>query len=469
VQAGDILKVDKVLFGSIGLYASGYVKYVLSLRIVDVEKGAVEAAESIEVRTDEELSSAVAEIVRRLSSRVEVVGRIARIDDSGVYVSLGTESNLAAGSLLSVVRVDLIKDDAGRIVLREEHPVANLSVETVSKEGSRCRVLESVSTPELGMVVRKGTVELARSETDAGLRSETDAGLEIRSLPEGARVYLDNGFLSVTPLSVAAIQPGTYRVEIRSGAGYKPYAGKVTLRAGRTVTLERELEEELEVEDLLVLGRVPRRQTDPKAAMKKALIPGQGLTCNGYRSASVALMTAIVPGLVNVEYNIPTLSSKLEDYDEAKAAVAGGTTSYHELRNYSVYPAYIRNAIASIAYGGGMSLFFYGSSLIEARITAREEFRYPVYIELYMAPGYTWAFQNQTTDTHTSDWDASFFDQVVAGWTACRFDFNGEITIDARRYYYSFGFVGGLLSITSFLRFPIADWLHHGHERGRRG
>ncbi|MBW2334878.1 MAG: hypothetical protein JRF06_07260, partial [Deltaproteobacteria bacterium] len=87
--AGNLLKVEKVLFGSIALYEGGYVKYLISLRLVDVEKGAVEVAESSQIRSDAELSEAIARIVQKLSDRIEITGKITRIDGQNVYVSLG--------------------------------------------------------------------------------------------------------------------------------------------------------------------------------------------------------------------------------------------------------------------------------------------------------------------------------------------------------------------------------------------
>ncbi|MBA7651415.1 hypothetical protein ES703_59234 [subsurface metagenome] len=76
VQAGNILNVQKVIFGPIGYYESDYIKYLLSLRLVDVEKASVEAAESIQIRSGEEILEAVAKIVERISEKIELSGRV---------------------------------------------------------------------------------------------------------------------------------------------------------------------------------------------------------------------------------------------------------------------------------------------------------------------------------------------------------------------------------------------------------
>jgi len=220
--AGNLLKVEKVLFGSIALYEGGYVKYLISLRLVDVEKGAVEVAESSQIRSDAELSEAIARIVQKLSDRIEITGKITRIDGQNVYVSLGEDSGTKIGEELSVVRTELIRDDAGSIIMREEKPVANLSVEVVSPEGSRCRIVESAFSLETNMTVRKGRIELERKETTCTL--------EVKSIPENSRVFLNSDFIGVTPMKLTGLKPGIYRVEIRSGAGYKPYLGRIKPR-----------------------------------------------------------------------------------------------------------------------------------------------------------------------------------------------------------------------------------------------
>ena len=69
--------------------------------------------------------------------------------------------------LLSVFRVDVVKDDTGKIIMRE------------------------------------------------------------KSIPESSRVFLNSEFIGLTPLEPGGLEPGNYRIEIRSG-GYKAYLGKIS-------------------------------------------------------------------------------------------------------------------------------------------------------------------------------------------------------------------------------------------------
>ena len=67
----------------------------------------------------------------------------------------------------------------------------------------------------------------------------------------------------------ANLEPGAYRLEIRT-EGYNAYAGRITLVKGRTATVDRELEPESPaIEDILMLGKIPRKPTDPAEALRR--------------------------------------------------------------------------------------------------------------------------------------------------------------------------------------------------------
>lgn len=235
-KTGNILEVQKVIFGSISRYESKYVKYLVSLRLVDVERAAVETAATVEVRDDGELLEKITGLARQLSEEVELIGRITLLEENLVYTSLGSEAGIAPGDTLSASTVDFVRDEMGQVVMREEKGIANILVEEISPEGSRCRILESNGSLEPGMTVRIGAVKIQ-------VKSDKSA-LDVKSEPENARVYLDSTFLGITPLSVGGIEPGTYDLEIRSGEGYKAYKGRLTLKPGRSFSMEKELEQD---------------------------------------------------------------------------------------------------------------------------------------------------------------------------------------------------------------------------------
>jgi len=429
-QAGNILNVQKVVFGSLARYDSEYVKYLLSLRLVDVERAAVEAAENIQIRSQEELLEAVAKISGRLSSLVELIGKVTRVEAEAVYTSLGEDAGIAPGDILSASAIELIKDDEGKIIMREENSVANLVVETVSPEGSRCRVLEVAGEIITGLTIRKGQVELVR-EQDKG-------SLVVHSNPENAKVFLEGEFLGVTPLTLTGLEPGKYGIEIRAGGGYKPYTGKITLKAGSNITLERELETDIDIEDILMLGKAPRRATDPKEALKKSLLPGRGAAYNGYTLTSaivgMGVITWIVPGMFS---NVPEEQQPL-------------TGSWKPDWTHFSYDAEIRNFWIENSIFFGTALFTYFTSLLDAYRTADDEFLYPTFLEISMGATAGYAYQKQYPDTTTLI-DGTVLDAVTAGVSGFAPGFYLDIQIDGWSYlwYLNLNFGGqGLGNLT---------------------
>ncbi|MBA7651414.1 hypothetical protein ES703_59233 [subsurface metagenome] len=108
---------------------------------------------------------------------------------------MGREMGVVPADFLSVFRVDPIKDDSGRIIMREETHIANLVVEKVGAEGSKCKLLESSDDIESGFFVRKGRVDIKASESASIL--------VVKSIPENSRVFLDSEFIGVTPLEIS--------------------------------------------------------------------------------------------------------------------------------------------------------------------------------------------------------------------------------------------------------------------------
>ena len=49
--------------------------------------------------------------------KMEVTGRILKIEEAAVYISLGETARIAPEQVLSVVQVDLIKNEQGRVIM----------------------------------------------------------------------------------------------------------------------------------------------------------------------------------------------------------------------------------------------------------------------------------------------------------------------------------------------------------------
>lgn len=441
VRLGGILNADKILLGSIGKYDSKYVEFILSLRLIDVERAEVELAESIQVRSVEDLPAQVEEIIRRISAGMEIRGRISGIKGSAVYVSLGSRGGVRAGDLLSVYRVGVVRDEAGKILMREEVPLANLRAETVQEESSRCSVVDSTATPEPGLFVRRGRADLG-TEDDFGT-------ISVDSIPQGARVFLDGDFFGETPLTAASIPEGNYKIEIRAG-GYTPYYGTIKLRAGRMVSIERELDQEIEIEDLIMLGKLPRKSTDPTTAMRKAFIPGQGLVYNGYRNLGLVLPAQL--------FSLLSLGAYLAVSVPPEEGGPPTSGTYWDEREYYRDIDRRNDDLLKAAVLAGTGLGIYAFSIVDSAMSAEDDFLYPAYLELSFGGcgGYT-----RLVQTADNDSAPDFNSVITSGLEESTGGGFMDLTFMGRKYHLMLGMdylMGALIiRLESAFRFALSE------------
>ncbi len=452
-RLGTILNVQKIVFGSIGRYDSSYIKYMLSLRLVDVEKGSVELAESIQIRNGDDLAAAVSNIVKKIGSRVELSGKVTGIDEGFIYTSVGELMGVEPGDLLSIYRIYPIKDDQDNIIMREEIAVANLVVEMVSIEGSKCRLLESGDRIEVGDSVRLGSVNLEVIESKGSLTVE--------SIPEGSHVFLNSEFIGVTPLKLTGLEPGKYEVEIRA-AGHQHYLGRVNISEGRNVTLNRELEREIEIEDLILLGKIPRKSTDPRQAMKAAWIPGQGYVYNGYKNMGYVLPGTMIPILLLMADQIRGTMQKKQNLDSTDVSAL---TDVWDRRSYYEDKSFYDQGLQTILIGGSYLLSSYIFSIIDARSSAKDDFLYPTFLEVSTGWGGAFTGWTQTDDTQipfTPEFTQDVKDGISSFYGGGYIDF----AFKGRKLYASIGLAFGgepiYLEYLFCYRFQITENLFLG-------
>ena len=430
IQAGNILNVDRVVFGSLGRYESEYIDYLLSLRLVDVEHATVEAAESIQIKKGADLQKTISKIVSRLQGKLEFTGEITVLEGNAVYTSLGEGMGIRPADVLGVFKTDLIKDDTGAVIMREETSVANLVVEQVSPEGSKCRILDSAGELSKGLPVRQGRIELQKTGTGGRLAIET--------IPEGAKVFLGKEFIGVTPLTLEQLEPDEYSVAIRSG-GYKSYSETINVSAGKTAKLDVELEEEISTEELLLLGKAPREKTAPGTAAKKALLPGAGHIYNGYESAGLIIPAGIVlnfafGGLMTSNY----LNAKNELEEFTDLTISG--LSYWDRREYYQTQTEASTALISAVMMGGSSLYSYLYSILDAGMTARSDFLYPTFVEIFIGGNGMFTSMTQTGDSNIN-LDADFEETVTGGVSSLYGGGHVDIIYRGKKFYASLGLI----------------------------
>lgn len=450
IQAGNILNVDRVVFGSLGRYESEYIDYLLSLRLVDVERATVEAAESIQIKKGADLQKTISKIVSRLQGKLEFTGEITVLEGNAVYTSLGEGMGIGPADVLGVFKTDLIKDDTGAVIMREETSVANLVVEQVSPEGSKCRILDSAGELSKGLPVRKGRIELQKTGTGGRLAVET--------IPEGAKVFLGREFIGVTPLAMEQLEADEYTVEIRS-SGYKSYSEKINVSPGKTAKLDIELEEEISTEELLLLGKVPREKTVPGTAVKKAFLPGAGHIYNGYESSGLIIPAGIIlnlafGGLMTANYL--DAKNELEGYSGSSIP----TLSYWEQREYYKTQTEASTGIITAVIMGGAGFYSYLYSILDAGLTARSDFLYPTFVEIFIGGNGMFTSMRQTGDSNIN-LAADFEEAVTGGVNSLYGGGHVDIIYQGKKFYGALGIIFSLHPIVvdyrGAYRFQLGD------------
>ncbi len=439
-------------------------KYLLSVRLVDVETGSVETAETVEVPTEESLLEAVRRIVSLVGRGIKLVGEVSVVQENAVYVSLGEAAGLAPGNYLQAFDVELIKDRDGQILFREEKSLALLKVLAVDEQGSRCEIVGGADEIREGAAVR-----LSDAPPQETLEERQRGSVRFISVPAGAKAYLNGELVGITPVTVQDLTEARYAFEVRL-AGYKPYAGKINLSRGRDITVERELEKVVEIEEMLSGQLIPRKPTDPATAARRALLPGAGQYYNGYESTGI--VTGVQTGvalsgcLLHARQYFQDSSGLDELVDPA--TVDPADRNFWDVYDYYNYTYDSSYRLVTMAGLGGVILLNYLYSIYDRYAAAREPVRRPEYVELkFGSYGYLTRSSQSADLLSTPDRNPSpsyanpAFDQAVSGMEGM--DFGGVLSFThrSRRFDSSFEFyLGGEITgygFLSHLKFPLVE------------
>lgn len=116
------------------------------------------------------------------------------------------------------------------------------------------KVVQSTSRAQHPQYGKIRTPELARGDfifqlassaavVEEPSREESEATLSVKCNVSGAKVLLDNRNLGTTPLSDTEVSPGDHSIRVEKD-GYEPYRKRLSLDAGRSITLHVTLSEE---------------------------------------------------------------------------------------------------------------------------------------------------------------------------------------------------------------------------------
>ncbi len=138
-----------------------------------------------------------------------------------------------------------LMSDSGTIDIACDPDGAEVFVNGISRGQTPCRIDRipggsvALEIKANGFQPHKRDVSLAAGEVQkVEIQLKPLPGtLRVVSIPEGARVYIDDEFKGEAPFDLASAKPGTYRVRVEK-AGHEPAARDITLEKGASITEE---------------------------------------------------------------------------------------------------------------------------------------------------------------------------------------------------------------------------------------
>ena len=139
--------------------------------------------------------------------------------------------------------------DSGTITLTSDPIGAEVLINGIPRGHTPCRVdripggTVTLAVQAAGFITHTREIALAAGEVQsADIQLKPQPGtIRVVSIPEGARVYIDDDYKGVTPFDLANAEPKTYRVRVDM-AGHDPAARDVVLEKGSSVTEEFRLD-----------------------------------------------------------------------------------------------------------------------------------------------------------------------------------------------------------------------------------
>jgi len=120
--------------------------------------------------------------------------------------------------------------------------------------------------------------------------------MELRSVPEGASVVMDEQYLGKTPLTLSDLTPGTYNV-IFSKFGYQKFSARVPVEEGRNTEVTATLVQDT---GALVITSVPTGATVLVDGLNSGITPLNA----GNLTTGNHTVTALLDGFVSLEQTV---------------------------------------------------------------------------------------------------------------------------------------------------------------------
>ena len=225
VDIGRVLGVDKVIAGSLSRLGS---RFIIDIRFIDVEKGEIELAESVDSDDREEaLPSAIKTMALSIAAKIPFVGKVVQVDEKIVYIDLGSQEGMQVGTTLDVYKITkTVKDDEGNVILQKRE-----------KTGSVRLTFVDVAASEAEIIAAEGIIESGDTVRAAGVIPIGEVIVSVR--PAAATVMLGGDLIEGG--EVISVPAGRYTLKA-SAPGYQEELQEVVVEEGERTEVRIRLE-----------------------------------------------------------------------------------------------------------------------------------------------------------------------------------------------------------------------------------
>lgn len=152
-EIGRILNVQKIMVGTVTRLGT---THLINVRLVDVQTGLVELAESVESRGGEgKLPGAIAELAFIIENKVGLEGSIIKVSEETVFIDLGSGDNVKLGQIFDVIRPgDVITDLEGRIIGTRDEIIGKIEIIKIQDKFSIATIQQKEEGIERGYKVK---------------------------------------------------------------------------------------------------------------------------------------------------------------------------------------------------------------------------------------------------------------------------------------------------------------------------
>jgi antitoxin component YwqK of YwqJK toxin-antitoxin module len=154
VEVGRILNVSHIITGSVSRLQK---KYIISMKLVDVEASKISITDEVECDSEDLLINASKKLAEHFSKGVSVSGKVLKVmNENEIVVNIGMQDGIDTGTVLDVIRLgDSIKDDSGKVVYQEKKNIAKIKITVPMEEASKASIIETYEqkTVQAGDVV----------------------------------------------------------------------------------------------------------------------------------------------------------------------------------------------------------------------------------------------------------------------------------------------------------------------------